>query len=174
MNFENIDYLQKGTPQQKAVYTLLTKHQILIKLQAYDPMLVGTIPLNIAIEGSDLDIICYFEDESAFVKTILDNFGDKKNFHFTGSLPPKPPLVVASFYIEDYEVEIYGENTPVRQQFGYRHLLVEYQLLALYGEDFRQQIIALKKQGLKTEAAFAQALQLDGDPYTALLQFEGE
>ena len=37
---------------------------------------------------------------------------------------------------------------------------------------FRRQIIDLKKQGLKTEPAFAKLLALTGDPYVELLSFE--
>ncbi|NJL14740.1 MAG: DUF4269 domain-containing protein [Microscillaceae bacterium] len=171
MNFENLDYLQNGTPQQKAVYALLTEHQILIQLQAYDPLLVGTIPLDIATEKSDLDIICCFEEKATFVETLRKNFGKANHFRFVEPFN-SASVVVASFFIEGYEVEVYGENTPSREQSGYRHLLVEHKLLTRYGEDFRQQIIALKRQGFKTEPAFAQVLQLEGDPYLALLQFE--
>lgn len=49
-------------------------------------------------------------------------------------------------------------------------MLVEYKLLQQHGEDFRQQVVALKKAGIKTEPAFAKLLQLPGDPYEALLQ----
>lgn len=44
--------------QQKA-YQVITDHAILEKLAQYNPILVGTIPINIDIEESDLDIICY-------------------------------------------------------------------------------------------------------------------
>lgn len=58
------------------------------------------------------------------------------------------------------------------QQFAYRHLIIEYNLLNQYGEKFRQQIIELKRQGHKTEPAFGLALGLTGDPYMELLKFE--
>ena len=50
-------------------------------------------------------------------------------------------------------------------------MLIEYRLLRERGEMFRQEIIALKKQGHKTEPAFAIALGLKGDPYRELLNF---
>ncbi|MNY83296.1 hypothetical protein D3C86_2259750 [compost metagenome] len=49
-------------------------------------------------------------------------------------------------------------------------MYVEYNLLSIHGEQFRQHIIELKKQGLKTEPAFAQALGIKGDPYLELLK----
>lgn len=80
--------------------------------------------------------------------------------------------MVASFQLDDFSIELFGQNIPTRQQPGYRHMLVEYRLLQDYGEDFRQQIIQLKQQGIKTEPAFAQVLGLPGNPYEALLLFE--
>jgi hypothetical protein len=44
--------------------------------------------------------------------------------------------------------------------------------LAQHGERFKNEVIKLKKQGIKTEPAFASLLGLPGDPYGALLKFE--
>ncbi len=74
--------------------------------------------------------------------------------------------------MNDFEIEIFGQSIPTKQQFAYRHLIVEHHLLNKHGEEFRQQIIELKRQGHKTEPAFALALGLTGDPYTELLNFE--
>jgi hypothetical protein len=49
-------------------------------------------------------------------------------------------------------------------------MLIEHSLLTEKGEHFRQEIIKLKRQGLKTEPAFAKLLGLDGDPYKAILK----
>jgi len=51
-------------------------------------------------------------------------------------------------------------------------MIVEYKLLKQYGEELRKRIVSLKKQGYKTEPAFAIELNLAGDPYEALLAFE--
>lgn len=74
--------------------------------------------------------------------------------------------------MDGFEIEIFGQTIPTKQQFAYRHMMVEHNLLNKYGEVFRQQIIELKRQGHKTEPAFAIALNLTGDPYMELLKFE--
>jgi hypothetical protein len=51
-------------------------------------------------------------------------------------------------------------------------MVVESRLLDILGPDFRNGIIALKKQGIKTEPAFARMLGLSGDPYRAVLAIE--
>jgi hypothetical protein len=59
----------------------------------------------------------------------------------------------------------------VMEQVAYRHMVVEWNILAANDDNFRGEIIRLKKSGMKTEPAFAQLLQLDGDPYQALLSY---
>lgn len=172
INFDTIEYLQRGNSRQQQAYSTLTNNQILSTLKRFDPILVGTIPINIDLESSDLDIICCFADEREFQKSITDNFKNKSNFTISVQQGLDSLVVVANFIIDNFEIEIFGQRIPTRQQFAYRHLLVEHNLLNTYGEEFRQQIISLKQQGHKTEPAFAIVLGLTGDPYTELLKFE--
>lgn len=51
-------------------------------------------------------------------------------------------------------------------------MLIEATILNKYGEDFRRKIIELKESGVKTEPAFAQLLELKGNPYEGLLNFK--
>jgi hypothetical protein len=172
MIFDNIEYLQHGNNRQRQAYATLTNIQILSKLKRFDPILVGTIPINIDIENSDLDIICCFADKQDFQKSITDNFNNQRNFTIREQSNLNPLAIVANFLLDGFEIEIFGQNIPTKQQFAYRHLTVENNLLNKYGEKFRQQIIGLKQQGHKTEPAFALALGLTGDHYTELLKFE--
>lgn len=174
MNFENIDYLQFGNTRQQKAYSVLVNNEIFPKLIAFNPILAGTIPINIDIENSDLDIICCFSDKQEFQKTIVDHFETKKNFIIREQQSSGVVAVVANFYLDGFEIEIFGQSIPTKQQFAYRHLIVEHHLLIKHGDELRNQIIKLKQQGLKTEPAFALALGLTGDPYIELLKFEGQ
>jgi hypothetical protein len=80
MTFDDITYLAHGNNRQRQAYAVLTSHQILSKLKQFDPILVGTIPINIDIENSDLDIICCFTDKQAFLKSITDHFSNERSF----------------------------------------------------------------------------------------------
>lgn len=51
-------------------------------------------------------------------------------------------------------------------------MLIEHQILQSENEDFRLKIIELKKNGYKTEPAFAKLLDLEGNPYHALLAYQ--
>ncbi len=170
INFFDISYLQSGKEKQQKAYQVLTEHQILEKLAAFTPVLAGTIPINIDIESSDLDIICHVQDKAAFIKTLTDRFQNEKGFMISENLTFQS--IKANFFMAGFEFEIFGQPIPTIQQNAYLHMLIEHQILLEKGETFRQDIIRLKNQGIKTEPAFAQLLGLKGDPYEALLGLE--
>ncbi|MFD2289168.1 DUF4269 domain-containing protein [Pedobacter petrophilus] len=155
-------------------YAALVNNKILSKLKKFNPILVGTIPINIHLENSDLDIICCFSDRLEFQKSLIENFKYENNFSIKEIQNLHPIPVVANFFVDNFEIEIFGQNIPIKQQLGYRHLIIENNLINLHGEKFRQQIIKLKQGGYKTEPAFAMLLGLIGDPYVELLKFEDD
>lgn len=168
IDFTNIEYLKSGTARQQHAYEVLSMHQVLEKLAAFDPILTGTIPINIDIETSDLDIICHFTNPVLFQKSVRHFFGREKRYkEFT---PNHPGAVAASFWLDDFEIEIFGQSIPTQQQAAYRHMLIEHKILIEKGEAFRQQIIELKKHGYKTEPAFGKLLGIDGNVYEELLR----
>lgn len=167
-NFDTITYLQSGNEKQKQVYELLTNHRIMERLKNFDPILTGTIPIRIDIETSDLDIVCCSPDKDLFTGFLEESFGTEKQFKWWEQ--PEQDAVICNFWIEGFELEIFGQAIPSREQNAYRHMLIEYHLLEEHGEVFRQEIIALKKQGYKTEPAFARVLGLTGNPYEELLK----
>lgn len=171
-DFTSIDYLKTGNERQKNSYKLLVEYKILTFLQKFDPILVGTIPINIDIESSDLDIICYSHDRNEFVKCVENNFSNFKDFYIRESHMSDREAVIAGFNIDNFEIEIFCQDIPTQQQNAYRHMLIEYKILCEKGEAFRQKIIDLKQQGYKTEPAFAIMLGLTGDPYLELLKYQ--
>lgn len=50
---------------------------------------------------------------------------------------------------------------------------VEVRLLALFGPEFRRAVVCRKERGMKTEPAFADVLDLPGDPYRTVLDLAG-
>lgn len=172
VDFENIEYLKYGNKRQQLAYSALTKNCILTKLNRFDPIPVGTIPVNIDIESSDLDIICYFTDKQEFQNSITDIFKTENGFTIKEKVDIDPIAIVANFIADGFEIEIFGQSIPTKQQIAYKHMIIEHKLLNQHGEAFRQKIIELKRQGYKTEPAFALLLGLTGDPYNELLKVE--
>jgi len=170
IDFKDISYLRYGNERQQKAHQMLTAHAIFKKLDKYKPILVGTIPIDIDIENSDLDIICYVEHIEEFRNELFHHFQHEKDFIISEN--PKFSALKANFFIDDFEIEIFGQNMPSEKQSAYRHLLIEYQILLEKGEDFRLQIVELKNLGYKTEPAFAKLLGLEGDAYEALLKLD--
>ena len=168
-DWRDLTYLLRGTATQYAAYQALEALRVFPLLRAFDPVLVGTIPLDIDIPGSDLDIVCYAEEGDAFAQCLHDAFGHCVGFTLQRDLLNGLPTVIAQFTSHGFPVEIFGQPLPVTAQAAFRHLLVEERLLRHGGEEVRRKIRHLKGQGLKTEPAFAAVFALAGDPYDTLL-----
>ncbi|MCR4033637.1 MULTISPECIES: DUF4269 domain-containing protein [Flavobacterium] len=171
-DFKNISYLKTGNQKQQLAFEVLTKHKILENLTDFDPILVGTIPINIDIENSDLDIICYWKNKSDFIKRIKALFEKENNFGIQEIVIDNRDSVVANFHIDAFEIEIFGQNVPTELQNGYKHMIIEDKILRSKDENFRLEIIKLKEKGLKTEPAFGLLLGLKGNIYEELLDFK--
>ena len=172
INFKDISYLKIGNPKQQGAFYILNQHKVLENLADFDPILVGTIPINIDIENSDLDIVCYWKNKSDFMSKIKALFQNESNFAIREDLINDQESVIANFFIDAFEIEIFGQNTPTELQNGYRHMVIEDQILRSKGENFRLEIIKLKEKGIKTEPAFGLLLGLTGNVYEELLDFK--
>lgn len=172
IDFSSIAYLESGNPKQILVYKILKENKILEGLSDFDPILVGTIPINIDIENSDLDIICFWKSKVEFVSKVCLLFEDRREFKIEETFINDRESIVANFKIDEFEIEIFGQNIPTIEQNGYRHMIIEYQILESKGESFRQEIIKLKQKGYKTEPAFGELLGLKGNPYLELLDYK--
>jgi hypothetical protein len=169
--FETLDDLRDGNEKQRRAHQVLTSHSVFVNLLDFDPMLVGTIPLNIDTEKSDLDIICCWKSKNLFIETLIENFAHHRAFLLTEKKIGNHETILTTFQIDEFEIEIFGQNRPTKQQEGYRHMMIEHKIISSNDEAFRQKIIDLKKLGLTTEEAFAKQLNLAGDPYQELLKF---
>ncbi|NLC65985.1 MAG: DUF4269 domain-containing protein [Clostridium sp.] len=168
-NWKDVSYLKSGSLKQKKVYKLLKTSGTLKILSDYNPLLVGTIPIEIDTENSDIDIVCEVYNFAKFEDILKENFNKYKHFKLRYK---KRNIIICNFWIDSFEVEIYGTNNKSEKSDGYRHMIVESRILSLYGNDFKKKVIQLKKEGIKTEPAFARLLNLKGNPYEELLLFE--
>lgn len=174
IDFTTLDYLRAGNERQKRAHEILTKYKIFEVLDYYSPILAGTIPIEIDIDGSDLDIIC--ELDFRFEEDFLDDISFSKMIPLEAEVKVDYPVVndeksiTINFTLEDFPIEIFAQNKPTTQQNAYLHMMAEYKILKEKGEEFKQKIIDLKKKGIKTEPAFGMLLNLE-NPYEDLLKF---
>ena len=168
-NFKSISYLKQGNPKQRCAYNTLTDLHIFEHLKEFNPILVGTIPIKIDIPKSDLDIICHCTNHHRFSQKPSHYFNTKRNYTISTYYFENSKVTLASFNFKKFTIEIFGQNIPTEQQNAYKHLIIENHILKEKGSEFASKIITLKKSGLKTEPAFAQLLQLKGNPYKELI-----
>jgi len=178
-DWRDASYLARGNARQRRVYRALQSLGIFDALRAYHPVLAGTLPLGIDIEGSDLDIICEVGRPSevsgasglaAFERAVRDAFGTREDFQIERASVKGMPTVIAAWTFDGFAIEVFGQPRPVTEQNAYLHMVVEARLLAIGGKTARRAVVRLKRAGLKTEAAFARYFKIEGDPYEALLE----
>ncbi|MDB8793090.1 DUF4269 domain-containing protein [Romboutsia sp. 1001216sp1] len=170
INWKDISYLKEGNNTQRKSYEILKRINIFEVLKDYNPILIGTIPIQINIESSDLDIVCEVENFVTFKEVLVNEFEIRKGFKVIENSIEN--IIVCNFYVDDIEIEIYASKNHSEKTNGYRHMVIEARLIEILGKDFKNKIIALKKRGLKTEPAFAKQLGLKGNPYESLLELE--
>ncbi|MTI70570.1 MAG: DUF4269 domain-containing protein [Firmicutes bacterium] len=170
--WENVSCLINGNDKQKRAYNTLKKIKVFDILRKFNPILVGTIPINIDIENSDLDIICEVHDFGEFRVILSNHFKEMKDFKINFDEKEGNKNLVANFVYDEFIIEIFGQPLPTEKQNGYRHMIIEERLLKLGGEGFRREIMKLKKEGIKTEPAFTRCLNIEGNPYIKLLGLE--
>ncbi len=163
-------FLQQGTLTQQAAARVLHDLNIFQILAPFHPRLAGTIPLDVDLPGSDLDIICQAQDLHALAEGVETHFGSMPGFRLRHKIREGEPVLIAEFEHEGFPIQIYGSKTPVDQQRAWVHMVAEAYLLDQAGPEARAAVRALKAAGLKTEPAFAQVFQLPGDPYEVLYQ----
>jgi Domain of unknown function (DUF4269) len=177
--WRDISYLAAGNPRQRRAHRALVELGILRDLAAFDPVLVGTIPLAIDVATSDLDIVCRVPDPAPFEDALRRLYGSRPQFRLrklrraTAPAGKRGPATVARFRHRRQLIEVFGQDLAVEEQAGFRHMVVEARLLALGGETLHRRVRKLKRTGAKTEPAFAELLGLRGDPYRALLDLHG-
>ncbi|USB33377.1 DUF4269 domain-containing protein [Paenibacillus sp. YPG26] len=167
---DSLEYLSHGSTRQKEVYQILTELNIYEMLSDFSPILVGTIPIQIDIPDSDLDIICEVYDFKSFGDLLDRHFKSMNQYSSSIKTVNEVPRIVCNFEYKGWLIEIFGQPVPTQMQNGYRHMIVENRILAICGDKCRLKIRNLKKLGLKTEPAFGVYLNLNGNPYDVLLE----
>ncbi len=156
------------TPRQQAAAQVLQELALFTTLAPYDPLLIGTVPLDVDTCQSDLDVACHAPDLDTLGHVLVRAYGPYPDFELVRKRVRGVASAIGRFTWGGFAIEVFGQPLPVWAQYGVRHFLVEARLLALGGDPLRQAVRALKEAGVRTEPAFAQLLGLRGDPYERL------
>jgi hypothetical protein len=166
--FRTLTYLKSGTEIQRHAFKIITELNILNDLAKYTPVLCGTIPISIDVQGSDLDMIMEVHDFQFFKDEVRLLYGNLEGFVLTELTVRSIPTITSNFRFGGFDFELFAQPIAVEKQNAYRHMIIEHHLLVKIPQ-VREEIIRLKEKGIKTEPAFAQIFGLVGDPYDELL-----
>lgn len=167
--FIDIEYLLQGNPKQKMAYDVIKKLKVMEILKKHGPILAGTIPIDIDIDSSDLDIICEVHHPEEFIHRLNIEFGDLLNFSLETLWIDGKITVLCSFVADGLTLEIFGQPKKSMDQNAYRHMVVENRILEILGNTAKEEIRGLKREGYKTEPAFGVYLNIVENPYEFLL-----
>lgn len=171
MDYFDISYLSNGSPIQRKGFHAITSLGIINSFKEYTPVIVGTLPLDLFTDKSDIDVLCYFPNPEEFAEKAFFALRVFDNFHIDRRYLGDVDSIIVRFNYGDFDFEIVGQKIPVTEQLAFRHMVAEWRILSEQGGVFKQKVLDLKKSGIKTEPAFAQLLGLKGDPYDELLRF---
>ncbi|MDA8199872.1 MAG: DUF4269 domain-containing protein [Thermaerobacter sp.] len=138
-------------------------------LARFHPVMAGSIPLGVDTEASDVDMLVEAGNLKAFGQECEFTWRGRPGFSLTEREWQGAPAVICRFQVDSRFCEVFAQPLPVAEQRGFRHLIAEWRLLIAGGDALRHAVRAARRDGLKTEPAFAGVLGLDGDPYVALL-----
>jgi hypothetical protein len=146
---------------------------VLDALRAFDPRIVGTLPLGLSVPGSDIDIVCHADDPIVFAQAIWQQYQSCDGFRLYQWTSAGRP-VVGRFEWGGWPFEVFGGQMPVGRQHGWLHFEIERRLLDLDDGRLRKAVLQQRSLGIKTEPAFAAVLGIAGDPYLGLLELASE
>jgi predicted metalloenzyme YecM len=168
LSLESVVRLENNKP----VFGALQSLGILNEFRDHVPLVAGTFPLGISTPTSDVDLLMCSENLKLTQERLSEKYSSLFGFRIEQTLVESEPTLLASFIFDNVPFEVFVQRTPSVRQRGYLHFLVEERLLKLGSSAFLTKIHNLREKGSKTEPAFAQALNLFGDPYETLLELQ--
>lgn len=165
---EGLRWLEQGNVQQRRLADSLHRSGLLDRFSLYHPSVAGTFPIGIDIPGSDIDVLCEVHDPDVFLRIGISEYGHLDGFEAYRRNVQGEERSIIRFLWEQIPIELFGQGRPPARQNGCRHMIVERRLLALDEPSAAESIRALKREGMKTEPAFARLYNLSGNPYDVL------
>jgi len=176
----SIEYLSVGSERQKRAYLALRELDLFSSLASWTDnemeigigsALAGSVPLDLAVDDSDLDIVTFAKDIKQAAALFRSKLSGLHNFSSSRGIVLGTATLVTKFDFGGEAFEIFTQSVPLPQQNAVVHMLIEERFLILGGPTFREKVMALRRLGAKTEPAFGEVLGLE-EPYRDLLQLE--
>src|SRR6516164_7141036 len=90
--------------------------QIFECLSQYRPTFVGSTPIDIDLDESDLDIICEAHNLDQFEEQNRLLYGSRTNFRSMRAVKYGLPCILISFYSHSFRIGIFGQPKAIEEQ----------------------------------------------------------
>ena len=158
-DWQNLNYLARGNPEQKRAWTALGMTKIPSNLEAFQPTLIGTLPLGFDLAVHELYFCCQTPELERFQKKATKAFGTRKKFRFVENWDsPQGPQSECFFEIEGFHIKIVATESPLKSQQGYLAFLTIAKLLDLGRSKLHSKIQEHLNNGLDLMTASGQCI----------------
>lgn len=158
--------------ENKSIFHAVEESKILKAFKKYTPFIAGTFPLGVYTQHSDVDVLMCAENLDEVEQELRNEYGEFLAFETNRSVVDKVETLIVNFNFKSTPFEIFVQNRPVVQQTAFLHFQAEERLLKFGGEDFKKKVMSLRLKDFKTEPAFLQALEMQGDAFAELLRLQ--
>ena len=107
IDFDDISCLLKGNSKQRAANKVLTEILVFEQLLEIDPILLGSLPIDIEFESGNLEIACSFSDHDRFVWCVSYCFENYDSFQID-DISDRDGILLTST-ADDFEIEIFAQ-----------------------------------------------------------------
>ena len=108
--YQNPEYLKAGNQKQQQVYIIL-KNKLLPEIPAsYSPTLVGTIPIGIDTNKSDIDLICESHDHNTFQHLLVTKFSHFPHFEINRKKIRTTDSIICRFETNGFKLKYLGSQ----------------------------------------------------------------
>lgn len=154
------------------VWQAVCESQVLKHFKTCSPLIAGTFPLGVDIATSDVDVLLQSKDLKSLDVELRQHYALCEGFEINLIEMDHLPNLICNFTFNQIPFEIFAQDRPAVKQTAYRHFLIEERLLKFGGDAFFQKVLQARAFGLKTELAFGEVMNLETDPYVALLNLQ--
>ncbi len=170
MELLDLKTLSRGTERQKLAYQALQRLGIFELLKEHCPVVAGSIPIDVDLPDSPLEIFCSTDNLETFSEDVNQHFRDCEKFELHHTVIRNQPTVTAKFSSYEFHIELFAQGQSVFTQPAVVCTLVEARLLTFAPKEAKDKIRELKNKGLSTDQAFAQCFEIAGDAREELLK----
>lgn len=163
-NWYDYTVIRDGSPRQMRAYSVVFDElMVFLHMKPYKPVWVGSYPLGIDAETSDINILLEPEQLRVFLVDVRKHYGHHDDFKLVWKAINKTPTIVARFQVKGFWVDMFAQCRPLNEQDAFVQMLMTARLLAIGGDEACEGIRQNKTNGQNTPDAIMAYFNIETD-----------